>query len=218
MGVMHDRMHVLADEFLGLPAQHALGRRIDEGGLAVGVDAVDAFAGGAQDQLVLALDVAEEALDPLPFVDAAAHVEIGFRIDGGGGAHEVVQGDQHMRAPSPGTGAADIFELSSLPRGVSRIQPRVQYSPFAITASVNTISAGNWPGCSAVLPCCAAARGHSRAGGRRLDWRRRSDRRGSTTSIGSRAGLECGGIGRLRFLPIFGHFQSSAARSSGRYY
>ena len=78
MGVMHDRMHVLADQFLGLPAQHAFGRRIDEGGLAVGIDAVDAFAGGAQDQLVLALDVAEEALDPLPFLDAAADIEIGF--------------------------------------------------------------------------------------------------------------------------------------------
>ena len=52
MGVVHDRMHVVADQFLGLPAEHALGGRIDEGGLALGVDAVDAFAGGAQDQLV----------------------------------------------------------------------------------------------------------------------------------------------------------------------
>ena len=60
MGVMHDRMHVLADQFLGRPAQHALGGGIDEGGLAFGIDAVDAFAGGAQDQLVLALDVAEK--------------------------------------------------------------------------------------------------------------------------------------------------------------
>ena len=58
MGVMHDRVHVLADQFFGRPAQHPLGRRIDEGGLAVGIDAVDAFAGGAQDQLVFALDIA----------------------------------------------------------------------------------------------------------------------------------------------------------------
>ena len=81
MGVMHDRMHVLADEILDLPAQHAFSRRIDEGGLAVSIYAVDAFAGRAQDQLVLALDVAENPFDPLPFLDAAADMKVGFGID-----------------------------------------------------------------------------------------------------------------------------------------
>ena len=52
MGVVHDRMHVVPDQLLGFPAEHALGGRVHERGLAVGVDAVDAFAGGAQDELV----------------------------------------------------------------------------------------------------------------------------------------------------------------------
>ena len=52
MGVVHDRVHVAADQLLGLPSEHALGGRVDEGGFALGVDAVDAFAGRAQDQLV----------------------------------------------------------------------------------------------------------------------------------------------------------------------
>src|SRR4029077_711874 len=59
MGVMNDRVDFLADQFYRAPAQHAFGRRIDEGGLALGVDAVNAFAGGAQDQLVFAFDILE---------------------------------------------------------------------------------------------------------------------------------------------------------------
>ena len=81
MGVVHDRVDFLADQFFRRPAQHPLGRRIDEGGFAFGVDAVNAFAGGAQDQLVFALDVLEHPLDPLPGRDAAAHVVFGRRID-----------------------------------------------------------------------------------------------------------------------------------------
>ena len=40
------------------------------------------FARGAKNELVLALDVAEEAFDPLPVRDTAAHGEIGFGIGG----------------------------------------------------------------------------------------------------------------------------------------
>ena len=76
-GVMHDRVDFLADQFFGRPAQHALGGRIDEGGFAVGVDAVDAFTGGAQDQLIFTFDILEHALDPLPGRNAAAHVVFG---------------------------------------------------------------------------------------------------------------------------------------------
>src|SRR5207237_3431644 len=62
MGVMNDWVDFLADQFFRAPAQHALGRRIDEGGLALGVDAVNAFAGGAQDQLVFPFDILEYPL------------------------------------------------------------------------------------------------------------------------------------------------------------
>ena len=41
--------------------------------MPVGIDAVDAVAGGAQDQLVLALDILEKPFGALPFGDAAAH-------------------------------------------------------------------------------------------------------------------------------------------------
>jgi hypothetical protein len=47
-------------------SRKALRHRIDKRGLAFGIDAVDALARRAQDQLVLALDVAKDTLDPLP--------------------------------------------------------------------------------------------------------------------------------------------------------
>ena len=123
MGVMDDRMDFLADQFFGAPAQHALGGRIDEGGLAFGVDAVNAFAGGAQDQLVLPLDVLEHALDPLPGRDAAAHVVFGGGIDIAAAARfEVAHGEQHQRAAVAGQHAAGIFEPERLPGGVARGQ------------------------------------------------------------------------------------------------
>ena len=124
MGVMHDRMDGLADQFFRRPAQHALGGRIDEGGLALGVDAVDAFAGGAQDQLVLALDVLEHALDPLPGRDAAAHVVFGRRVDIAAAAGiEVAQGEQHQRrGRRRGTREPAYSSLSVCPVGVARGQ------------------------------------------------------------------------------------------------
>ena len=123
MGVMHDRVDFLADQFVRRPAQHALGGRIDEGGLALGVDAVDAFAGGAQDQLVFALDVLEHALDPLPGRDAAAHVVFGRRVDIAAAARiEVAQGEQHQRAAVTRHEGAGILEPERLPGGVTRRQ------------------------------------------------------------------------------------------------
>ena len=172
MGVMHDRMHVLADQILGLPAQHAFGRRIDEGGLAVGIDAVDAFAGRAQDQLVLALDVAEEALDPLPFLDAAADIEVGFGIDRAAplSARSLTSEAIAVRRRRPAR-CRNIRATSSCPRRGAASGRGVQYSPLASTASVNTISAGNCPGCSGGYRHVAQElRGHSRAAGRRQDW------------------------------------------------
>ena len=123
MGVMDDRVDFLADQFFRAPAQHALGGRIDEGGLALGVDAVNAFAGGAQDQLVLALDVLEHPLDPLPGRDAAAHVVFGRRIDIAAAARiEVAHGEQHQRAAVARHAGAGIFEPERLPGGVARRQ------------------------------------------------------------------------------------------------
>ncbi len=123
MGVMDDRVDGLADQFFRAPAQHALGGRIDEGGLAFRVHAVNAFAGGAQDQLVLALDVLEHALDALPGGDAAAHVLLGRRIDKTAAAGiEVAHGEQHQRAAVARQQGAGIFEPERLTGGVARGQ------------------------------------------------------------------------------------------------
>ena len=123
MAVMHDRMDRLADQFLGGPAQHPLGGRIDEGGLALGVDAVDAFAGGAQDQLVFPLDVLEHPLDPLPGGEPAAHVVLGGGIDIAAAARvEIAHGEQHQRAAVMRQQRAGIFEPQRLAGGMARRQ------------------------------------------------------------------------------------------------
>ncbi|MET3223881.1 hypothetical protein ABIF35_004668 [Bradyrhizobium japonicum] len=120
MGVVHDGVDLLADQLLGGPAQHAFGRGIDEGGLAFRVHAIDAFAGGAQDQLVLALDVLEHPLDPLPGRDAAAHVVFGGGIDIAAPARvEIGQCELHQRAAVMGQHAAGIFQPEILPGGMA---------------------------------------------------------------------------------------------------
>ena len=123
VAVVHDRMDGLADQFLGGPAQHPLGGRIDEGGLALGVDAVDAFAGGAQDQLVLALDVLEHPLDPLPGGEPAAHVVLGGGIDIAAAARfEVAHGQQYQRAAVMRHQRSRIFQPQRLAGGMARRQ------------------------------------------------------------------------------------------------
>ena len=123
MGVMNDRVDFLADQFFRRPAQHALGGGIDEGGLALGVDAVNAFAGGAQDQLVFPFDILEHALDALPGRDPAAHVIFGRRIDIAAAARiEVAHGEQHQRAAVIREQGAGIFEAKALPGSVARRQ------------------------------------------------------------------------------------------------
>ena len=74
VSVVHSGMNIRADQFFGGPAENPLRDRIDEGGLAFSIDSVNALACRAQDQLVLALNIAENALDPLPGGDAAAHM------------------------------------------------------------------------------------------------------------------------------------------------
>ena len=116
MGVMDDRVDFLADQFFRAPAQHPLGGRIDEGGLALGIDAVDAFACGAQDQLVFAFDILKHPLDPLPAGDPAAHVFLGRRVDIAAAARvEIAHGEQHQRAAAPGTSEPAYSSLSVCP-------------------------------------------------------------------------------------------------------
>ncbi len=81
MAVVDGGVHVAADDIFGAPAQHAFGRGIDEGRDAFGVDAVNAFAGGAQNELVLALDIAENTLGAQPCLEAALHVTLGLVVD-----------------------------------------------------------------------------------------------------------------------------------------
>ena len=123
MAVVHDRVDGLADQFVGGPAQHALRGGIDESGLAFRVDAIDAFAGGAQDQLVLPLDVLEHPLDPLPCGEPAAHMVLGGGIDIAAAALvEVAHGEQHQRAALMRQPRSRIFEPQRLAGGVARRQ------------------------------------------------------------------------------------------------
>ena len=123
MAVVHDRVDGLADQFVGGPAQHPLRGGIDEGGLAFRVDAIDAFAGGAQDQLVFPLDVLKHPLDPLPGGEPAVHVVLGGGVDITAAALvEVAHGEQHQRAALMRQPRSRIFEPQRLAGGVARRQ------------------------------------------------------------------------------------------------
>ena len=65
-------MDIAAQQILGCPAQHLLGGAVDKGCLALGVDAVDAFARRVQDQLVLPFQFGKEPLGAFPFGQARA--------------------------------------------------------------------------------------------------------------------------------------------------
>src|SRR5690606_5429551 len=79
--MMHELVHVAADELGRAPAEQRLGRRVHGRRRTFVLDAVDAFAGGLQDQLILALDVAEEPLRALPFREPARPVAVRLRVD-----------------------------------------------------------------------------------------------------------------------------------------
>jgi hypothetical protein len=57
MAVMDDAVDGTADQVLASPAEHPLRRRVEEGRLALGVDAVNALARRVEDHLVAALQM-----------------------------------------------------------------------------------------------------------------------------------------------------------------
>ena len=81
-----------------------------EGRPALVVDAIDAFTGGAQDQLVFALDILEHPLDPLPGRQPATHVVLGGRID--------------IAAVGVDVGQAVVLDLCDIDRGIPRREQR----------------------------------------------------------------------------------------------
>ena len=64
-------VNIVAQKVLGGPSEHFLRSAVDKGCLTVGVDPVDPFASGVQDQLVFALEICKEALRALLFNEAA---------------------------------------------------------------------------------------------------------------------------------------------------
>ena len=123
VAVMHDGVDLAADQFIRRPAQHALGGGIDEGRLALRIDAIDPFTGGAQDQLVLTLDVLEHALDALPRGDAAMHVVFRIGIDMAASAFlEIAQRERDQQALADFQQRACIFELQRLAGRMARRQ------------------------------------------------------------------------------------------------
>ena len=60
--VVDEIVHGTADEVFGPPAEHALGRRVGEGRPSLDIDAVDALAGGRQDQLADSFGLVEQSL------------------------------------------------------------------------------------------------------------------------------------------------------------
>lgn len=125
--VMVDRgVHVAADQLTGLPAQHRLCGRIDEGRPALVVDAEDALARRAQDELIAPLDFLEEPLGAPPFGDAAADMvlRLGIEVALAAGV-EIGEGQQHCRSPGPADDSAQAFQarwtvISTLGRQRSR--------------------------------------------------------------------------------------------------
>ena len=72
VAVVDDGVGVAAQQILRRPAQHLLRGAVDEGGLSVRVDPVDAFARRIEDQLVLAFQFRKEGLGALPLHQAGA--------------------------------------------------------------------------------------------------------------------------------------------------
>jgi len=96
--VMDDRVHVAAHQLAGVPAQHRFGRRVDEGRLAFRIDAEDAFARRAQDELVAAFDVLEQPLRALPLAEAAPNMVFRLRVEIAPVAGvEIVEGQENGR-------------------------------------------------------------------------------------------------------------------------
>ncbi|MNI55977.1 hypothetical protein D3C73_1109590 [compost metagenome] len=66
MAVMEQLVRIVAHHVGGAPPQNAFGRRVDEGGLALGIEPVDALAYRTEDQSVLLLDALEDLGNTLP--------------------------------------------------------------------------------------------------------------------------------------------------------
>ena len=70
--MVHDRMDFAPVQVLCGPPEHFLRRTVHKGAFALCVDAIDAFAGGIQDQLVLSFQLGEETFGALPGRQARA--------------------------------------------------------------------------------------------------------------------------------------------------
>ena len=99
MMVMHHGVHVAADHLLCRPAEDLLGGGIDEGGAAFRIHPIDAFAHRPQNEPVLALDVREQPVGPLPFRKTFVHEGLGprFKITPVAGV-EIAEGEQEQPA------------------------------------------------------------------------------------------------------------------------
>ena len=116
MRVVDRPVHLAADDLARLPPQHALGRRVEKVRDAVAVDAVDAVAGGAENEPVLPLDILEKAFGALPFGDAAAHEEVGLLVDEPAlTLGYVVHGDQSHGPSARGRSVPEYSSVNSRP-------------------------------------------------------------------------------------------------------
>ena len=78
MRVVHGAVHLAPGQFRRGVAEYALGRRVDEGGDAGGVEAVNALADGVQQQLIFAFKLLKHAGDAVPVADAGQIVALGI--------------------------------------------------------------------------------------------------------------------------------------------
>jgi hypothetical protein len=100
MAVMHDRVGEPADEVFGLPAKHSLRGRVQECRLALRIHAVDALAGGMQDELVAAFELAKDDLKAILVraTTAIELVDLGLRATRADCAQVVDEGQDELTA------------------------------------------------------------------------------------------------------------------------
>lgn len=107
---MDNTVNVLADEFGSGPSQHPFSGGIDECRFAFRIYAVNAFARGSEDQLVLAFDLGKHTVSTPPTTNPSAHVVIGGGVDFTALAFvEVGHRQQNKGGVASGNDASGIF-------------------------------------------------------------------------------------------------------------
>ena len=76
--VTYDVLDRLTDQLLDLPPEQACRSRVDEGGAALQVDAINAFTRRVQDEFVTPIELRQGRLGPLPLGNFGVQLGVGL--------------------------------------------------------------------------------------------------------------------------------------------